>query len=89
VHVAAVGDAVGNDFVLGTAAPTVGTLTCGYKAKVAKGHASNTTQVITFTKQPFKLSSGPGACPSKGTFSAAYGPVLDKSVTGSPHVFVN
>jgi len=68
---------------------TVGTLSCTYKSKVTKGSASNTTQVITFTKQPFKLSSGPRACPSKGTFSAAYGPVLDKSVTGSPHVFVN
>jgi len=69
---------------------TLGTLSCTYKSTTStKGSASNKTQTITFTKQPFKLSSGPRACPRKGTFSAAYGPVLDKSVTGSPHVFVN
>jgi len=68
---------------------TVGTLSCTYHAKAAKGHASNTTQTITFSKQPFSKSSGPLTCPSKGTFSAAYGPVRDTSVMLSPHVFVN
>jgi hypothetical protein len=69
---------------------TLGTLSCTYKSTTStKGSASNTSQTITFTKQPFKLSSGPRACPRKGTFSATYGPVLDTSVTGSPHVFVN
>ena len=41
------------------------------------------------TGQTFKLSSGPRACPPKGTFSVSYGPVIDSSVSGSPHVFVN
>ena len=68
---------------------TVGTLRCTYKAKAAKGAASNTAQTITFTKQPFSLSSGPSACPRKGSFSASYGPVRDTSVMTSPHVFVN
>lgn len=68
---------------------TLGLLTCTYKAAATKGHASNTTQVIAFSKQVFKLSSGPRACPPKGTFSVSYGPVIDSSVTGSPHVFVN
>ena len=35
-------------------------------------------------------AAGPnGICPASGTFSAAYGPVRDSSVTGSPAVFVN
>jgi hypothetical protein len=68
---------------------TVGTLSCVYKATAAKGNASNTAQTITFSKRPFSKSSGPAACPRKGTFSAAYGPVRDTSVTNSPHVFVN
>jgi len=68
---------------------TLGTLSCSFKAATAKGHANNSKQTITFTKQPFKKSSGSAACPSKGTFSVSYGPVRDTSVTGSPHVFVN
>src|SRR5262245_25476255 len=67
----------------------LGTLSCSYKAASAKGHANNSKQTITFTKQPFSKSSGPAACPSKGSFSVSYGPVRDTSVTGSPHVFVN
>jgi hypothetical protein len=66
-----------------------GTLRCTYKAASTKGHADNTKQVIAFTKQVFKLSSGPLPCPKKGTFSVSYGPVIDSSVTCSPHVFVN
>jgi hypothetical protein len=54
-----------------------------------QGHASNAKQVITFTEQHFKLSSGPRACPPKGTSSVSYGPVIDRSVSGGPHVFVN
>jgi hypothetical protein len=67
----------------------VGTLSCTYKAKSVNGHASNKTQVISFSKQPFRLSSGSSACPKRGSFSASYGPVTDSSVSGHPHVFVN
>jgi hypothetical protein len=67
----------------------VGTLTCAYRAKSVNGHASNKTQVISFSKQPFTLTSGPRACPKHGSFSASYGPVIDSSVSGHPHVFVN
>ena len=52
----------------------------------AVDHAS---QTITFSKQVFRLQSGVNACPKKGTFTAAFGPVLDTSVHGRPHVFVN
>jgi hypothetical protein len=68
---------------------TVGTVTCVYKASATHGSASNKTQTIAFTNQLFKKSSGPGVCPGSGKFSATYGPVLDTSVKGSPHVFVN
>jgi hypothetical protein len=67
----------------------VGTLSCTYKAKSVNGNASNKTQVISFSKQPFTLSSGSSACPKHGSFSASYGPVTDSSVSGHPHVFIN
>jgi hypothetical protein len=67
----------------------VGTLTCAYKAKHVEGGASDSTQVISFSKQAFSKSSGPTACPKTGSFSAAYGPVVDSSVSGHPHVFVS
>jgi hypothetical protein len=68
---------------------TVGVVTCVYKASSTHGSASNKTQTITFSNQEFKKSSGPEVCPSSGKFSATYGPVLDTSVKGDPHVFVN
>ncbi len=68
---------------------TVGVITCVYKATTTTGSASNTTQTITFSKQKFKKLSGPAVCTSSGAFSASYGPVIDTSVKGDPHVFVN
>jgi hypothetical protein len=67
----------------------VGTLSCSYKAKHVEGHAANKTQVISFSKQPFTLTSGPSVCPKHGSFSASYGPVTDSSIRSHPHVFVN
>jgi hypothetical protein len=67
----------------------IGTVTCTYGAAKIVGSASNTGQVNAFKNQLFKLSSGPSACPAKGSFSATFGPLADTSVSGSPHVFVN
>ena len=72
-----------------TLSTVIGTLSCSYKATTTKGSASNTGQVITFSKQTFKLSAGPSACPATGSFSATFGPVRDMSVKGTPAVFVN
>jgi hypothetical protein len=68
-----------------------GTLVCHYGAvnKKTKGSASNATQAISFSNQPFKLTSGPSGCPKTGKFTATFGPVRDTSVKGDPHVFVN
>jgi hypothetical protein len=71
---------------------SVGTISCTYIAigNTTKGSASNKGQVISFSKQPFKRLSGPpNACPARGSFSAAFAPVKDTSVKGSPAVFVN
>jgi hypothetical protein len=67
----------------------LGSLTCQYHAKTTKGSASNVSQTISFSNQPFSLKSGPSACPKSGHFTADFGPVKDTSVHGSPHVFVN
>ncbi len=68
----------------------VGTITCIFVAASISGHASNTGNTVSFSKQTFKKGSGSnGFCPASGTFTAKYGPVLDTSVTGSPKVFVN
>jgi hypothetical protein len=69
------------------------TISCTFGAKKLSGKASNTGQVISFTKQGFKLTGGNALCgtPGKttGSFTATYGPVRDTSVKGSPKVFVN
>jgi hypothetical protein len=67
----------------------IGPLTCVYHATTTKGSVSNSSQTISFSNQPFKKKSGVTACPRKGSFSAAFGPVKDTSVKGDPHVFVN
>lgn len=64
-------------------------LTCTYHATTTKGTATNATQTITFSDQLFKKTAGTTACPTKGHFSATFGPVEDTSVKGDPHVFVN
>jgi hypothetical protein len=68
---------------------SLGPLKCVYAAKTTTGHASNSSQTITFSKQKFSKQSGPAECPGSGTFSATFGPVVDSSVHGNPHVFVN
>ena len=64
-------------------------ITCFATAASIGGHASNTGNKVSFTKQ--KLASGGGGiCPSgTGTFSASFGPLTDSSVKGNPKVFVN
>jgi hypothetical protein len=65
-------------------------VSCSYKAKTTTGSASNKSQTIAFSKQPFTLYSGPTpTCASKGSFTATFGPVKDTSVKGSPSVYVN
>ena len=55
-----------------------------------KGHASNTGSLISFSKQVFTRAAGSnGFCPPTGALTVTYGPVVDLSVTGHPHVFVN
>ena len=68
-----------------------GTLVCHYGADKKKTHgsASNVSQTISFSSQPFKLTSGPDGCPKTGKFTATFGPVKDTSVKGDPHVYVN
>lgn len=67
----------------------IGTIACTFSAAKIAGNASNTGNVVTFKNQVFTKSAGPSQCPAKGSFSATFGPVIDSSVTGSPHVFVN
>jgi hypothetical protein len=71
----------------------VGTLTCIYSAKAITGSASNKHQTISFSKQKLTLAKGSSSSCSTlsktGLFSATYGPVVDTSVKGKPHVFVN
>jgi hypothetical protein len=70
---------------------TLGPLSCTYTAngRITKGNASNTTQTISFNGQKFTRSHSPLNCPKTGTFSATFGPVVDTSAKGHPHVFVN
>jgi len=77
-----------------TATVAVGTTTvsCTYTAASVTGHASNTGNVVRFSKQKLTFATGPDVCKALGTtavFSATFGPVKDSSVTGSPAVFVN
>jgi hypothetical protein len=66
------------------------TFSCSVKAASIAGTWSNKGNVTAFVKQKFIKAAGPnGFCPTSGTFSAAYGPVRDSSVKGSPAVFVN
>jgi hypothetical protein len=62
---------------------------CSVKAASIVGSASNRGSVTAFVKQKFTKAAGGVFCPASGTFSAAYGPVRDSSVKGSPAVFVN
>src|SRR5262249_54538209 len=62
---------------------------CPYKATSVSGHASNTGNKITFTKQKFTRIGTNALCPASANFAASFGPVVDSSVTGSPKVFVN
>ena len=68
--------------------------TCTYTAASISGKASNTGNVISFSKQKYTFSKGSNKtlCISVGktaSFTATYGPVTDTSVKGSPKVFVN
>jgi hypothetical protein len=61
---------------------------CSFKAASVSGHALNKGSKITFSKQKFTKTGG-ALCPASANFTAAFGPVVDSSVSGSPKVFVN
>jgi hypothetical protein len=90
-----VSDAKGNPVTVFRLSTTIvlttilGPLNCTFGASKIVGHASNKGQTISFSKQLFKKTAGSALCPSKGSFSATYGPVLDLSVAHHPKVFVN
>ncbi|MFC5889024.1 Tat pathway signal sequence domain protein [Kitasatospora sp. CM 4170] len=68
----------------------LGTITCVYRAPGSiSGTTSNTGQTIGFASQAFTKVAGPSLCFAAGYFSATYGPVVDSSVAGSPHVYIN
>ncbi len=75
------------------APPTV----CFFTAATVTGHASNKTNTVAFSKQPFTLNkaltgSNYSTCSIAGTtatFSATYGPIVDSSVKHSPKVFIS
>jgi hypothetical protein len=72
----------------------VGTLTCVFTAASATGHASNKHNTVAFSGQTFTLnakasSSDCSLAGTKASFSATFGPVVDKSVKHSPAVFVS
>ncbi|MFB7620513.1 Tat pathway signal sequence domain protein [Kitasatospora sp. NPDC056181] len=95
-----VSDAAGNPVTLSpTAGPLqttvvlntiLGPTTCVYRAPGnISGTTNNTGQTIGFASQAFAKVSGPSTCFATGYFSATYGPVVDSSVAGSPHIYVN
>jgi hypothetical protein len=65
------------------------TFSCSAKATSIAGTWSNKGNVTAFVKQKFTKAAGSSFCPASGTLSAAYGPVRDSSVKGSPAVFIN
>jgi len=66
------------------------TITCTYQAAAIKGATSNTGSSVSFKDQAFNVVSGSNSlCPATGDLTVAYAPVVDTSVTGDPHVFVN
>lgn len=67
----------------------VGRITCSYHTFRLHGRAENFGSRIVFRDQRFRLTSGSLACPRAGSFSATFGPVINRSVRRHPHVFVN
>jgi hypothetical protein len=72
----------------------VGTLSCIFTATSATGHASNKHNTVAFSHQTFALDAkaSSGLCSDAGTkaaFTVTFGPVVDKSVKGSPKVFIS
>lgn len=65
------------------------TFSCSVRAASISGSWTNKGNATVFVKQKFVKAAGGVFCPASGTFSAAYGPVRDTSVKGSPAVFVN
>lgn len=63
---------------------------CSYSAASITGSFSNKDNVVSFSDQPFTFKTGGSLCPT-GTadFTAAFGPIIDSSIKGSPKVFVN
>ncbi|WP_329486103.1 Tat pathway signal sequence domain protein [Kitasatospora sp. NBC_01246] len=68
----------------------LGTTTCVYRAPGSiSGTTDNAGQTIGFASQAFAKVSGPSTCFATGYFTATYGPVIDSSVAGNPHVYIN
>ncbi|MEU9079531.1 Tat pathway signal sequence domain protein [Kitasatospora sp. NPDC004745] len=67
-----------------------GTITCSYQLSGAfTGNADNAAHSLAFRTEHFAKSGGSSLCPGDGYFSAAYGPVTDTSLPGSPAIDVN
>ncbi len=81
---------IGPSATLKIVTTVIGTITCKYAAVKISGKASNAGSLISFSKQVFNRQAGSnGNCPTKGALTVTYGPVVDLSVKGHPHVFVN
>jgi hypothetical protein len=63
----------------------LGSITCVFATTSISGTATNPDNAITFTGQTFSKKSGSGLCPSTGTFTAKYSPIL----SGGTPVWVN
>jgi len=61
-------------------------LSCTYTSTGFTGHWNNSVNGIIFGSQTLTKTSG--ICPGQITLSGTYGPVVDKTVSGSPKVFV-
>ncbi|MGW2522131.1 Tat pathway signal sequence domain protein [Streptomyces sp. NPDC001617] len=67
----------------------LGSVTCVYQAPSLSAVSSNSANSLTFSNQAFAKVSGSGLCAANGYFTAAYAPVVDSSVSGSPAVYTN
>jgi hypothetical protein len=72
----------------------IGKLSCIFTAASGTGHVSNKHNTVAFSHLTFVLdakasSSLCSAAGTKASFSATFGPVVDKSVKHSPKVFIS
>lgn len=80
------GGAIQTTVVLST---LLGSITCVYQAPSLSAVSSNSGNSLTFSNQAFTKVSGSALCAANGYFTAAYAPVVDSSVSGTPAVYTN